>query len=173
MRSDICELCGSSKDLSVYELVSGDEEKSAVVCATCKGMIENPDTLEPNHFRCLSDSMWSEQIGVQALSYRILKRIDEDWARSLVDMMYLEDSVLEWAEDSKGSDIVHKDSNGTTLNEGDTVTLIKDLDVKGAGFTAKRGTAVRNIRLTDNPEQIEGKVNGVQIVLLTKFLKKA
>ena len=53
------------------------------------------------------------------------------------------------------------------------MTLIKDLPVKGAGFTAKRGTAVRNIALTGNPEQIEGRVNGVRIVLLTKYLKKA
>ncbi|PIR17599.1 MAG: PhnA domain protein, partial [Elusimicrobia bacterium CG11_big_fil_rev_8_21_14_0_20_64_6] len=66
-----------------------------------------------------------------------------------------------------------KDSNGNILSEGDTVTLIKDLNVKGANFTAKRGTIVRKIALTDNPEQIEGKVNGTQIVLLTKYLKKA
>jgi len=51
--------------------------------------------------------------------------------------------------------------------------LIKDLDVKGAGFTAKRGTAVRNISLTSNPEHIEGRVNGTRIVLLTCFLKKS
>ena len=69
--------------------------------------------------------------------------------------------------------IVHKDTNGVTLNVGDTVTIIKDLNVKGAGFTAKRGTAVRNISLTTNPEQIEGRVNGVKIVLLTCFLKKS
>jgi protein PhnA len=53
------------------------------------------------------------------------------------------------------------------------VTLIKDLEVKGAGFTAKRGTAVRDIRLTSNPKHIEGKVNGVQIVLVAAYLKKA
>jgi protein PhnA len=55
---------------------------------------------------------------------------------------------------------------------GDNVTLIKDLDVKGGNFTAKRGTPVRNISLTDNPEHIEGRVNGVRIVLLTCYLKK-
>jgi protein PhnA len=60
------------------------------------------------------------------------------------------------------------------LQAGDTVVLIKDLDVKGAGFTAKRGTAVRGISLVaDNPEQIEGRVNGQQLVLLTKFVKKS
>jgi len=50
--------------------------------------------------------------------------------------------------------------------------LIKDLDVKGAGFTAKRGTVVKNITLTDNPLHIEGRVNGVRIVLVADFLKK-
>ena len=53
------------------------------------------------------------------------------------------------------------------------MTIIKDLEVKGAGFTAKRGTVVKNIALTDNPEQIEGRVNGTRIVLLSCFLKKS
>jgi protein PhnA len=70
--------------------------------------------------------------------------------------------------------VKHIDSNGTVLEAGDTVTLIKDLNVKGAGFTAKRGTAVRGISLVaDNPEHIEGRVNGQQIVILTKFVKKS
>ena len=52
--------------------------------------------------------------------------------------------------------------------------MIKDLDVKGTSFTAKRGTAVRGISLVaDNPEQIEGRVNGTQIIILTKYVKKA
>ena len=70
--------------------------------------------------------------------------------------------------------VVHKDTNGTILTSGDTVTLIKDLKVKGAGFTAKRGTAVRNISLVDDtPEHIEGRVNDQRIVILTEFVKKA
>jgi protein PhnA len=69
--------------------------------------------------------------------------------------------------------VKHIDSNGTILENGDTVTLIKDLEVKGANFTAKRGTSVRNIRLVhDNPEQIEGKINGQGIVILTQYVKK-
>jgi protein PhnA len=67
-----------------------------------------------------------------------------------------------------------RDSNGNILHEGDTVTIIKDLPVKGAGFTAKQGTAVKNIHLlTDDPTHIEGRVNGVKIFLKTEFLKKA
>ena len=68
----------------------------------------------------------------------------------------------------------HVDCNGVELASGDTVVLTKDLNVKGANFAAKRGTAVRNISLVfDNPEQIEGRVNGQQIVILTQYVKKS
>ncbi|MCL4132727.1 UNVERIFIED_CONTAM: hypothetical protein GTU68_038099 [Idotea baltica] len=68
----------------------------------------------------------------------------------------------------------HLDSNGVALAAGDTVTLIKDLNVKGTSFTAKRGTAVRGISLvTDNPAHIEGRINGQQIVILTEFVKRS
>ncbi|CAM5777066.1 alkylphosphonate utilization protein [Enterobacter sp.] len=67
-----------------------------------------------------------------------------------------------------------KDSNGTTLSDGDSVTLIKDLKVKGTSVTLKRGTLVKNIRLTDDPDEIEGKVEKVKgLVLRTEFVKKA
>lgn len=66
-----------------------------------------------------------------------------------------------------------KDSNGTLLNEGDSVTLIKDLKVKGSSNVLKRGTLVKNIRLTDNDDEIEGRVNKEMMVLRTEFLKKA
>ena len=65
-----------------------------------------------------------------------------------------------------------KDSNGNILNEGDSVTVIKDLKVKGSSSVIKRGTMVRNIRLTDNEEEIECRVDKVQMVLKTCFLKK-
>lgn len=66
-----------------------------------------------------------------------------------------------------------KDCNGNLLNDGDTVHLIKDLKVKGSSSTLKRGTVVKNIRLTDNDEEIEGKVEKTQMVLKTCFVKKA
>jgi protein PhnA len=66
-----------------------------------------------------------------------------------------------------------KDSNGTILNEGDTVTVIKDLKVKGSSSTIKRGTVVKNIRLTGNEKEIEGRVERTVMVLKTEFLKKA
>ena len=65
-----------------------------------------------------------------------------------------------------------KDSNGNILTEGDTVLLIKDLKVKGFQKDLKRGTQVRNIRLTSNPEEVEGKVEGSVLVLKSVFVKK-
>jgi len=66
-----------------------------------------------------------------------------------------------------------KDSNGNLLNEGDSVTLIKDLKVKGSSTVLKRGTVVKSIRLTDEAGEIEGRVNKEMMVLRTEFLKKA
>lgn len=115
------------------------------------------------------------------IAWRMLTRLgSEDWARKLLEMLYLEEDILAWAKAEGGtsgddnSAVEHKDGNGAMLTAGDTVTLIKDLNVKGAGFTAKRGTAVRNISLVhDNAEHIEGRVNGQQIVILTEFVKKS
>ncbi|HRH15389.1 MAG TPA: alkylphosphonate utilization protein [Azonexus sp.] len=71
-------------------------------------------------------------------------------------------------------DIIVKDSNGTILSNGDSVTLIKDLKVKGPSVTLKRGTLVKNIRLTDDAEEIECNADKVRgLVLKTCFLKKA
>ena len=94
-------------------------------------------------------------------------------------MLYLDEETLAWAEagvaatSSNDDTAPTLDSNGNVLQDGDSVTLIKDLVVKGANFTAKRGTMVKNISLTSNPEHIEGRVNGMQIVLVANFLKKA
>jgi len=65
-----------------------------------------------------------------------------------------------------------KDSNGTSLQDGDTVTLIKDLKVKGSSLTLKRGTVVKKIRLTDDAEEVDCRINGTSIILKTIFLKK-
>lgn len=67
-----------------------------------------------------------------------------------------------------------RDSNGTALKDGDSVTLIKDLKVKGTSVTLKRGTLVKNIRLTDDPAEIECNAEKVKgLVLRTEFLKRA
>jgi protein PhnA len=177
-----CELCNSTTNLSVYEVLGpqeiSSEQQSTLICVSCRQQIEGEPPLDENHWRCLNDSMWSPVSAVQVLVYRQLKALSAtDWASDLLDMLYLEDETLAWAQqgiaNSDDSENLCKDSNGTTLTAGDTITLIKDLVVKGANFTAKRGTTVKNISLTDNPEHIEGKVNGTRIVLLSKFLKKA
>ena len=179
-----CELCGAESELQVYEIppvTTADAEHAVLTCNVCYSQITNNTELDPNHWHCLNDSMWTPVPAVQVMAWRILKRLDaESWAQDLFDMLYLEEESLNWAQAVVGSgetDVeqapASKDSNGATLSDGDTVTLIKDLDVKGAGFTAKRGTVVKNISLSDNPEHIEGRVNGTRIVLLTKFLKKA
>ncbi len=177
-----CELCGADSQLAVYEIppnFDGTAEQAIYACSTCTDQINNPDKVDANHWRCLNDSMWSQVPAVQVVAYRMLKRLsNEGWPQDLLDMLYLEDDVKTWADsglDNSDSEdtIPTKDSNGTVLNAGDTVTLIKDLAVKGAGFTAKRGTVVKNISLTDNPEHIEGRVNGTRIVLVSAYLKKA
>jgi protein PhnA len=117
--------------------------------------------------------MWFEDPAVQVLAFRTLHKIDAPWADDLLGQLYLDDDTRAWAE-NVAADSQHKDANGVTLNTGDTVTLIKDLTVKGAGFTAKRGTAVRRISLVaDNPAHIEGRVEGQRIVILTEFVKKS
>lgn len=65
-----------------------------------------------------------------------------------------------------------RDSNGAELMDGDSVTVIKDLKVKGSSLVIKRGTKVKSIRLTDNPEEVDCKIDGSGIVLKTCFLKK-
>lgn len=71
-------------------------------------------------------------------------------------------------------DVIVKDSNGIVLKDGDNVTLTKDLKVKGSSVTLKRGTLIKNIRLTDDPAEIECNADKVKgLVLKTCFLKKA
>jgi protein PhnA len=65
-----------------------------------------------------------------------------------------------------------KDSNGNILNDGDSVSVIKDLKVRGSSGVIKRGTTVKNIKLTDDPAEIECRLNGSQMVLRTEFVKK-
>lgn len=67
---------------------------------------------------------------------------------------------------------VPRDSNGAELQDGDAVTVIKDLKVRGSSMVIKRGTKVKSIRLTEDPEEVDCKIDGSSIVLKTCFLKK-
>ncbi len=177
-----CELCAATEDLKIVIVAPATEEKidhCILACSTCINQMEDGATMDANHWRCLNDSMWSNVPAVQVVAWRMLNRLKaEGWPQDLLDMLYLDEDTKKWAESTgEGIDeedkIRHIDSNGAILSNGDTVTLIKDLDVKGATFTAKRGTAVRNIMLVaDNAEHIEGNVSGQRIVILTKFVKK-
>ncbi len=178
-----CELCGSEQDLAVYAVPFSpvdDAEGHVLLCNNCQSQIDGEREMDVHHWRCLNDSMWSQVAAVQVMAWRLLKRLaaEEGWARDLLEMLYLDDDTLAWAQAGQSTaeddEVKHRDSNGAVLEAGDTVTLIKDLNVKGANFTAKRGAAVRGISLVaDNPEQIEGRVNGQQIVILTQFVKKS
>ncbi|MEE9439857.1 MAG: PhnA domain-containing protein [Saprospiraceae bacterium] len=173
-----CELCSSVDNLSAYTVPPKSDDRidnQVVICEPCKIQIEDPEKIDKNHWRCLNDSMWSQIPAVQVMAYRMLDNLSsEGWAQDALGMIYLDDKTMEWAKD--GADdvkIIHKDSNGHILSSGDSVVLIKDLNVKGASFIAKRGTAVRRIRLVhDNAGHIEGKIDGQHIVILTEFVKK-
>ncbi len=178
-RSDSkCELCSATEHLKVYQVVptkKGGIDESILACATCVNQIENPETSDVNHWRCLNDSMWSEHLPVQVVAWRMLSRLRN---HELLDQMYLDDDTLAWAQatgegEKDENKIIHRDSNGVILEHGDSVVLIKDLKVKGSSMVAKQGTAVRNIRLDhENAEYIEGKVDGQLIVIITQYVKK-
>jgi protein PhnA len=95
-----------------------------------------------------------------------------------LDMLYLDDEKLAWAKstgdhENDATVDLHKDCNGQVLQAGDSVVLIKSLDVKGSTLNAKMGTVVKNIRIVEeNTEQIEGKIEGQTIVILTKYVRK-
>lgn len=163
-----CELCKSSDDLCEYTVEPRDEK--IVVCNTCNTQLNG--TLEESHWYCLNDSMWSEVEAVKVVAYRTLTKLAN---QDMLDMMYLEEDTLNWAKEGiveENEDDIRRDANGNLLQVGDAVTLIKDLDVKGANFTAKRGTVVKNIRIGNVPNHIEGKINGTTIYLKCDFIKK-
>lgn len=181
--NNLCELCTSAENTNSYTVAPKSDESvdnSTLICINCAAQIDEESEMDANHWRCLNDSMWNENPPVQVLAWRMLNRLKgEGWPSDLLDMMYLEGETLDWAKATgehleESEKIIHKDSNGVKLNTGDSVVLIKDLNVKGGGFTAKRGTAVRNISLDhENANHIEGKVNGQHIVILTQYTKKS
>jgi len=166
----------------VYEVPPATQQNMDTVtllCKTCLDQIEKREQLDAEHWKVLTETMWSEHPAVQVVAWRMLSRLrNESWASDSLDILYLDEDTLEWAKktgdhEQDGTVEFHQDSNGTRLYDGDTVVLIKTLDVKGSSLSAKLGTVVKNIRLVaDNVEQIEGKVEGQTIVILTKYLRK-
>lgn len=174
----VCEISGSDENLVVYLVEPKTEaipENCILITKVLRDQIENPEITNANDWRGLSDSMWNENLPVQIVSWRMHARLKN---MDMLEMMYLDEDALEWAkatgeaDDDEGK-IVHKDSNGNVLLDGDSVVLIKDLDVKGATFTAKRGAAVHNIKLVwDDVNLIEGRVENQSIFILTQYVKK-
>lgn len=177
-----CELCKSEEPLNMYEVppqTYSDQDNCILICEKCQLQVEKKAELDSNHWQCLNESMWSEIPGVQIVSWRLLNRLkQESWAADNLDMIYLNDEALTWAKatgdhENDAAVELHRDSNGAILQNGDTVILTKSLDVKGSTLNARMGTVVKNIRLVpDNTEQIEGKIEGQLIVILTKYLRK-
>ena len=160
----VCEFCGTVDGLTSVDVPPEDQ---VLLCETCQS-----DNAPDAHWRCLEGAAWSVTPAVQIAVWRRLGEIEEMWASDARENMMMEPEVLARAQDILPV-VEHFDSNGMRLEHGDTVVLIKDLPVKGAGFTAKRGTAVRNISLVpDNAAHIEGRVDGQRIVILTEFVKR-
>lgn len=170
----VCVIC-AAPDAQPVALLPGDD--SAPLCAVCAAGLSG-DIIPGPRWRCLSDAIWADDEATKIAAYRLLQALPgEAWAVEALEGAYLDPEVL--ARATAGSDAApagaeHRDSNGALLAAGDTVMLIKDLPVKGSSMVAKRGTAVRGIRLVpDNAAQIEGRVNGQQIVILCQYVKKS
>lgn len=177
-----CELCNAVETLHQYNVPPQDQsnaENSILVCSKCLAQIEKKEDIDSDHWRILGETMWSEIPGVQVVAWRMLNRLrDESWAADNLDLLYLDEDNLSWAKmtgdhENDARVDIHKDAYGVVLQTGDTVVLTKNLDVKGSSVNARLGTVIKNIRLVpDNTEQIEGKIEGQQIVILTKYVRK-
>lgn len=177
---DSCEMCGSAERAHVWAVPpseKGDPFGSILICGACRHGAQGQEPLKGPGWRTLGDAVWSGVPAVQALAWRMLHRVEASWGRDLLDVAYLEPDTMSFAKagmPAEDDGPAHLDANGVRLASGDTVTLTKDLTVKGTSLTAKRGTAVRGISLApNNAGQIEGRVNGQQIVILTQFVKKS
>jgi protein PhnA len=181
---DKCELCGHEEHLAIYAVPNTPDyiegaDTSLLACKNCISQFDDEESRDPNHWRCLNDSMWSTAAPVQIMAWRMLHRLKSaGWPQDLIDMMYMDEEMEAWAAaagdtEDKTDALVHRDSNGVILQAGDSVVLIKDLKVKGSSMVAKQGTAVRRISLDhENETYIEGRVGDQQIVIITEYVKK-
>ena len=138
-----CELCGAGDDLEVYAVhpVGALVERCARLCTACRADVEGSGEVDVTRLDGLKDAAWSTVPAVQVLVLRLLPRVGASWADDLLGQIYVDDD---------GDDLT-VDSLGHELKDGDDVTLIQDLDVKGGGFTAKRGTLVKGISPATRP----------------------
>ncbi|WP_323036319.1 PhnA domain-containing protein [Pararhodobacter sp.] len=161
----VCEFCGAAEGLTAHAQPPADP---VLLCPVCRG---EADARAQGHWQCLQGAAWSAEPAVQYAVWRTLGTLADPWAADLRETMILSDEAQVWADTPAA--LEHRDSNGVLLAMGDSVVLVKDLPVKGGGFTAKRGTVVRGISLVaDNASHIEGRVEGQRIVILTEFVKR-
>ena len=173
---DQCELCNVEIASHAYKVSPKSDESIAnqvALCTTCLEALDNKESAF--HWRCIEGSIWNPEPSVQALSYRILQQHKgEGWASDLINSVDLDENVIQWAMSAFEVPDVHQDAFGNLLENGDTVVLTQQLNVKGTSFSASKGTVVKKIKLVhDNSEHIEGKINDQTIVILTKYVKKS
>ena len=123
--NDTCELCSSKTNLSQYTIppsLNESVDTCVLICDTCKSQINSDVPMDPNHWRCLNDSMWSEHVAVQIMAWRMLQRLRaEGWPKDLLDMMYLdEDGTAVTAFPTVAA------SDTITLNGGTTGGIVGD-----------------------------------------------
>jgi protein PhnA len=176
-----CEICMEQSELQAYAIspftIQDATDKHVALCNTCYVQCAGSEIIDTHRMRALSGSIWSETSAVKVLSYKILQKLQEhDWAQECLDGAYLTEEEIAWANAeiaAAASVVVHKDAYGAVLHSGDTVLLTENLNVRGTNFIAAKGTKVQKIKLVhDNEEQIEGKIDGSTIVILTKFVRK-
>ncbi len=169
-----CELCNVNPAETEYIVSPKEGDDISEMVALCNTCFSHLDEDLSDYWRCLEGSIWSAYDSVQVLSYRILYRMQSaSWVNEVMNSVDLDEKNIAWAMFPYEKQAVHKDGFGNILVQGDTVVLTQNLNVKGTSFTAPKGTIVKKIKLvSDNFEQIEGKINDQTIVLLTKFVKK-
>jgi protein PhnA len=180
--ANACELCGQSYEILHAYLVPNKtddwDEYYVVLCQQCLDEVQKSTFDNPDYFHFLTGSIWSEVPAVKVLSFKILSKLQQStWAQDTLEIASLTPEELRWAnaeQDALDSIVIHKDAYGTILQHGDTIFLTENLPVKGTSIVASKGTKVSKIRLVhENAEQIEGKIEGMVIVILTKFVRKA
>jgi len=172
----MCELCTSETAVHEYTVSPKSDdniEHQVALCDKCLQELEKQNG-DGTYWRFLEGTIWNPEPPIQALSYRILHTYkDQDWAADIINSIEVDENIVQWALSAFEVEEVHRDSFGNKLENGDTVVLTQALDVKGTNFSAPKGTVVKRIRLVaDNVEQIEGKINDLSIVILTKYVKK-
>ena len=124
-RSAVCELCASNDSLKAYPVPptsDGSAAQSVHACETCIDQLENPEKVDANHWRCLNDSMWSQEPAVQAVAWRMLSRLKgEGWPVDLLDMMYMEEETAEWEEL-----LSEEESGNDSESDGEVFTVTEE-----------------------------------------------